>query len=101
MLIRICAAGVGQLLDRIALIEAALPELLVVPGVLADGERDVRGRRCSAELRRIAGHEIARFVEDVVGGQQHLCLPEQDLAALQIAALLVARLPAPFGDVPT
>ncbi len=30
-------AGLGQLGDRIALVEAALPILLVIPGVLADG----------------------------------------------------------------
>src|SRR5439155_25968803 len=73
-------ACLRQLRDRIALVEAALPVLLVIPGVLADGECETASIE-SGEVWRIAGQEVAGFVEHVVSRQQHLRLPEDDPAA--------------------
>ena len=71
-----------QFLDGVAAIERALPKLLVVPGVLADGERDFAAIQKENRLG-LGGDEVARLVEHIVGGQQHLGLPEQDIAARQ------------------
>ncbi len=74
-------AGLGEVLDRILAVEAALPELLVVPGVLADGEGDLVAAEIE-ECLALGGQEVAGLVEDVVSGQQHLRLREEDAAAL-------------------
>ena len=53
------------------------------------------------ERLALGGHEVAGLVEDVVGGQQHLGLREDDVAALRTAAQLVARLPVRGCERPT
>ena len=69
------AAGFHQLLDGIDLVQLPVPELLVVPGVLADRERHL----LAAELkeRLLPGRlKIPQFIKDVVSRQQHLGLHE-------------------------
>ena len=41
-------AGADQFLDRIVVVAAALPEVAIVPDVLADADAEPRGRRCRA-----------------------------------------------------
>src|SRR4051794_15433943 len=56
-----------------------IPVLLVVPCVLADREGD----GCTSDLSQrlpACRQEPASFVEDVIGRQQHLVLPEHKLA---------------------
>src|SRR5690242_664739 len=71
------AARRDQLLDGIAAIELPLPELFVVPGVLADRERNLRAIE-RVDLLAFGRHEVTRFIEDIVRRQQHLGLPEPD-----------------------
>ena len=68
-----------SVLDGIAGVERALPELLVVPGVLADGDGEalVAG---GEQVLMIGGDEVAVFVEDVVGGEEGFGLAEDDFA---------------------
>ncbi len=79
-MVMISSAPLGhQFFDRVAAVAAALPILLVVPGVLANGESD----SLPAKLQNVlflGGLEIARLVEDVVVRQQHLGLVENDFA---------------------
>jgi hypothetical protein len=72
----------GQFIDGIALIEALFPEILVVPGIFANGERDRVGTEVE-EVLPVGGAEVALLVEDVVIGQQHFALAEMDVAALE------------------
>ena len=76
------AAGGDQVLHGIAGVERALPELFVVPGVLADGDGEalVAG---GEQVLVVGGDEVAVLVEDVVGGQQGLGLAEDDFAAAE------------------
>jgi hypothetical protein len=71
-----------QFLHGIAAVERSLPKLLVVPGVFADGERDLAVVQ-EQEGLRLGRDEIARLVEHVVGGQQHFGLTKQNVAARQ------------------
>src|SRR6202035_5538760 len=75
-------AGPDQALDRIDRIQSLGPEQLVVPGVLADGKRDLIATEREHTLA-FGRCEVAHLVEDVIGGQQHLRLQEGDLAILQ------------------
>src|SRR2546427_2142286 len=69
-----------ELGDGIALVEALGPEILVVPGVFADGDAEFfRAERINELLR--ARLEIARFVKDVVGRQKDFALLEHHAAA--------------------
>ena len=61
--------------DRIRLVELLGPEIFVVPDVFADGDAQLLAAERKNLLAR-RGLEIARLVEDVVGGQQHLVLLE-------------------------
>src|SRR5260221_3283247 len=74
-------ARLRQFRDRIALVEAALPVLLVIPGVLADREGQTVSIE-SGEGWRLAGEEVAGFVEHDVGRQQHFRVPADCLATL-------------------
>ena len=56
--------------------------MFVVPGVFANGERHLLRLRIE-NLLMIGGREVARLVEDIVGGQQPLRLEESDLAVAQ------------------
>ena len=73
----------GEFLHRVALVEFAVPELFVVPNVLADGDRQARtaGFVDALAFRRL---KVAPFVEDIVGRQKHLSLPESDVPLRQI-----------------
>ena len=66
--------------DGVDGVELARPEALVVPCVLADGDRE-RLAVDHGERLRNGGLEVTLLVEDVVEGQQHLLLDECDLAA--------------------
>ena len=75
-------AGAGELRDGIASVAGPVPEALVVPDVLADGETEperqppgVRGGR------RLRGEEVAGLVEDVVRGEERLAPDRGDPAA--------------------
>src|SRR5208282_1871995 len=62
-------------------VEAAPPEILVVPGVLADGD----GEAETLEVDDLLGPgwgEVALLVKDVIEGQEPLVLLEEQLAAV-------------------
>src|SRR6185295_6177769 len=64
-------AGLRQLLDRIEVIPAALPEIAVVPDVFADADAEL----LAAELEDLVAAirlEVPILVEHVVGRQQRL-----------------------------
>ncbi len=65
--------------DGIAFIQALCPEIFVVPGILANGDAELLFVEANDRLR-MRGLEITRLVEDVVGGQQHLALLENNAA---------------------
>ena len=89
------AAGLNQRLDRIDRVEALVPEVLVVPGVLADGERHLLAAERKQRLASGRG-EVAHLVEHVVGGQKHFRLQEGDGAVLEQGGGIHDRL-AGFG----
>src|SRR6266404_1312125 len=72
-----------QLLDRIAQIARLLPELLVVPEVLADGDAEPRSGDLDQRTRLRGGIEVTRFVKNVVGWQQGLAHHRRNPAALE------------------
>ena len=74
-------ARLNQFFHRIALIERPFPELFIVPRIFANSHRDSRAAQ-RADGLLVGWKEVASLVEDVVGGQQHLVLPEDDLSAL-------------------
>ena len=61
---------------RIAVVQPLRPEILVVPGVLADGYAEFRQIQRENVLR-VGGLEVARLVEHIVGGEQHFSLFEE------------------------
>ena len=65
------APGANQLLDRIVVVAAPLPEVAVVPDVLADADAEPPAADVE-DLRAVERLEVAVLVEDVVGGQQRL-----------------------------
>ena len=67
---------------RIDGVEAARPEVLVVPGVFADGDGEAHAVEFD-DLLRTGGQEVALLVEDVVEGQQALVLLEEHVAAVE------------------
>jgi hypothetical protein len=62
-------AGPPRLFDRIAVVAAALPEVAIVPDVLADADGD-RVPANLDDVTALTGFEVAVFVEDVVGRQE-------------------------------
>ena len=81
MLRMISAPARDQRLDRIGAVEAARPEVGVVPDVLADREPQQRpAERHRRHLGR--GLEVAPLVEHVVGRQQRLARRRRDPAAV-------------------
>ena len=79
-----CSAGLlaHQLFHGIDGVEAARPEVLVVPRVLADGD----GKANAVELDHLLGfsrREVPLLVEDVVKGQEPLVLLEEQLALVE------------------
>ncbi len=71
-----------QLFHGIDRVEPARPEVLVVPGVLADGDGQANAVEFDHFLRA-GGRKVALLVEDVVKGQQALVLLEQQTAAVE------------------
>ena len=65
------APGAHQLLDRIVVVAAALPEVAIVPDVLADADAEPAPAELE-DLRAVKRLEVAVLVEDVVGRQQRL-----------------------------
>src|SRR4051794_39325873 len=66
---------------RVAAVTTPLPILLIVPGVFANTQSNSSAVQCANALL-VARKKIACLVEDVIGRQQHLVLPEEKLAAL-------------------
>ena len=65
--------------DGIERVQPFVPELLVVPGIFADGKRHA----VAAEVKKLLAlgrRKVSHFVEDVIGGQQHLRLQEGNFA---------------------
>jgi len=75
----------GSLLDElgdgVAGVAGLGPEILVVPDVFADGDAQLFVTE-AINVIPFARLEVAGFVEDVVGGQEHLALLEDDAAVL-------------------
>src|SRR6266850_530329 len=65
------SAGARELVDRVVMVAAPLPEIAVVPDILADADADAASGDVE-ELRPVKRLEVAVFVEDVVGRQQRL-----------------------------
>src|ERR1035438_10103516 len=66
-------SGGDQVLDRIDTVQATVPKVLVVPGILADRKREW----CPVEGDYgllVSRSEVADFVENVVGRQEPLAL---------------------------
>ncbi len=74
--------GSNQIVDRIAVIQTAAPECLVVPCIFADRERDGLAANANRPLHR-SRHKRAHLVKYIVGGQQALGLNEVDSAVPQ------------------
>ena len=65
------APAADQLLDRIVVVAAALPEVAIVPDVLADADAEPPAAEVE-DLRAVERLEVAVLVEDVVGRQERL-----------------------------
>ena len=91
-------AFVGEFLNGIALITAALPKLLVIPAVFADGNGDFFAAQM-AEFLGGAGQKIAGFVENVVIGQEHFDLLEDDFAMVDDGGGVLGADGGAFGRV--
>ena len=76
------AARAQQFIYGIYVIETPVPEMLVIPGVFANGKRHLSAIDGDELLGR-RGREVAHFVKDVVGGQKHLGLNEFNVAVAQ------------------
>ena len=72
-------ARADQLFDRIVVVAAALPEVAIVPDVLADADAEPASAELE-DLRAVVRLEVAVLVEHVVGGQQRLAKPLSDAA---------------------
>ena len=77
-----CGLLAHQLFNRIDRVQAARPEVLVIPGVLADGDGQPEAVQLDHLLRLRRG-KVALFVEDIVEGQQALVLFEKQAAAVE------------------
>ena len=75
-----CAPAARQLLDRIVVIAAALPEVAIVPDVLADADAEPPAAELE-DLRAVKRLEVAVLVEDVVGRQERLAEALLDASA--------------------
>ena len=75
-------AGAHQLFDRIVVIAAPLPEVAIVPDVLADADAEPAAAELE-DLRAVERLEVAVLVEDVVGRQERLAKPLTDAALAQ------------------
>src|SRR5262249_15769405 len=73
-------AGANQLFHGINAVQTLVPEVLVVPGVFANGQRDSATVERNQLLLSCWG-EVAQLVKDVVGRQQHLRLQKGYSAA--------------------
>ena len=71
-----------QLFDGIDGVQALLPEVLVVPGVLADGDGQPQAVQLD-HLLRPRRSEVTLLVEDIVEGQKLLVLFEQETPAIE------------------
>ena len=74
----------GSLLDELGDGVAGMarlgPEIFVVPDIFADGDAELFAAHAVDNL--FAGLEVTRFVEHVVGGQEHFALLEDNAAVL-------------------
>ena len=82
MFSRILPPAPIQVFDGIDAVEAAVPEILVVPGILADGKR-TRGAGQTQQRLAVSRGEVAHLVENVIGGQEALGLDGGNLAVAQ------------------
>ena len=71
-----------HLFHRIDGVESPRPEILVVPRILADGNRQPHAIELD-HLLRARRREVPLFVENVVERQQALVLFQQKLAPIQ------------------
>src|SRR5437667_377111 len=75
-------AGANGFLHRVARVELLLPEVLVVPGILANRHPELPPFDF-VQTRRIPRLEVARFVEHVVKGEQDLAVIEHALSPVE------------------
>ena len=77
-----CAPGAHELFDRVVVVAAPLPEVAIVPDVLADADAETRAGDIE-DLRPVKRLEVSVLVEHVVGRQERLAEPLDDIAAAQ------------------
>src|ERR1700722_3050863 len=63
----------------VAVVEAVGPEAFVVPTIFADGDAELFGAKGKNQLAA-RGLKVARFVEDIVRGEEHFALLEKNFA---------------------
>ena len=81
--------------DRIAGVHGGGPEGFIVPDVFADGDAELFLGE-AVDVLFFAGLEIAGFVEDVVGGEKHFGLFEDDAAFVDEGGFIGNGLPCPL-----
>ncbi len=77
-----CGAGANELLDRIVVVAAPLPEVAIVPDVFADADAEPASGDVQ-RLRAVKRLEVPILVEDVVGRQERLAKTMFDAAAAE------------------
>src|SRR5580693_5273249 len=94
-----CSSLPENLGDGVSWIQWFRPKVFVVPNVLADGDAQILTMNLEDRLviRRL---EIPRFVEDIIGGQQHLALLEDDASPAKHRGLIGDGLPCSVLHAP-
>src|SRR4051812_21861138 len=80
-----------EFIDRIYGVQAAMPEVLVVPGVFTNSEREFLSSK-RKQLLRLGRIEITHFVKNIVCGQQHFGLHKLHCALPQYGGGIHHRL---------
>ena len=78
--------------DGIAGVHGRGPEGFVVPDVFANGDAELLAVE-AVDVLLVAGLEVAGFVEDVVGGEKHFGLLEDDAAIVDEGGFIGNGLP--------
>src|ERR1700685_3140613 len=83
----------NQSLDRIEGVKTFVPEMLIVPGIFAEGECHLLPAKRKQQLA-FSRREVPHLIENVVGGQEHLGLQESHSAIFKQRSGIYHRLAA-------